>query len=115
MKDSMQSMLLEVDLGIGCRECNTSTTTINFVWLFYNSLFGSEISMKEKNKILILKFQDFIRQDHADLINNILSDSALADLHPSLIKSALIMTSGIAEKLPARQKAADILAKKMSA
>jgi hypothetical protein len=114
MKDSMQTTSIVISSAANCRECNTSTTRVDLRWFFFELLFSDKKSMKEKNKHLILEFQDYISRDCINLVNDILADHALEDLHPSLIKSALIMTSSIAEKLPARQKATEILAMKMS-
>ncbi|RFS21437.1 hypothetical protein DVR12_16200 [Chitinophaga silvatica] len=73
---------------------DTGTRNIDAVRVFFEYLFNQNDSLKDKNKFVFLFFQDCIAQNNTDVISRILCDSALSDLHPSLLKSALIITRG---------------------
>lgn len=74
----------------------TSTKKINFHSYVFNYLFSSDDSLIEKNKKFILHLKRLIDENDKSALNDILSQDALKDLHPSLLKSALIIT----EKTP---------------
>ncbi|RFM36035.1 hypothetical protein [Chitinophaga silvisoli] len=70
---------------------------IDEVRIFFECLFNQEDSLKNKNKFVFLFLQTCIAQKKTDILARILEEPAMADLHPSLIKSALIMTDGLSE------------------
>jgi hypothetical protein len=93
----------------------TSTQNMDMVRVLYEYLFTTDQSMKEKNKFLLLFLQGYIQENNVELIKRILSENALKDLHPSLIKSALIMTEHLQGIEASRERAAQIFKEKMQA
>lgn len=89
----------------------TAQTNIDVVRILYDHIFSSEDSMKDKNKFLMLYLQHYITADDTNLINRVLSDTAITDLHPSLLKSMLIMTENV--NGVNREKVIQLLADKM--
>lgn len=77
-------------------QLSTSTENDNIFELF-GYLFSHTDSLIEKNKFLILYLQDLIVNNNLDWVKAIISDSAFEDLHPSLLKSALIITDNIGQ------------------
>lgn len=94
---------------------HTSTQKMDLIRAIYEYLFTADQTMKEKNKFLLLFLQSCIQDSDIELINRILSENALKDLHPSLIKSALIMTEHVTGTEASRQKASQIFNEKMQA
>lgn len=74
---------------------STGNHNLDVIRVLFEYLFTTEHSLKEQNKYLYLFLQSYIEQNNIELINRLLSDNALNDLHPSLIKSILIMTERI--------------------
>jgi hypothetical protein len=83
-----------------CVECRTSTIALSSAkilsfQLLFTCLFSATATMKDKNKFILLTFQHYIKLGRLDVIDEFFRESALADLHPSLIKSALVMTQDL--------------------
>lgn len=71
-------------------------STPNFdVFGVFGHLFSTEEDLVEKNKWLILTLNRLREGKNYEIIRSILVDQALKDLHPSLIKSAIIMSETI--------------------
>lgn len=74
---------------------DTGVHNIDVGRIFFEYLFCQEDSLKNKNKFIFLFLQTCIAQKNIDVLSRILGDPAMSDLHPSLIKSALIMARGV--------------------
>lgn len=62
--------------------------------ILFEYLFRTDESLVAKNKFLIMYFQRQVENKNFSLVNSIFSQTGvLIDLHPSLLKSMLIMTS----------------------
>ena len=83
------------------------------VRIIYEYLFSSEDSLKDKNKYLFLFLQHHIKENNIDIVGRFLNDSAIKELHPSLLKSALIMTDNVLEVNQFHQIVEEILNQKI--
>lgn len=77
---------------------STGIDNFDALTVLFEYLFTTEASLKDQNKYLFLFLQHYIEQHDVELINKLLSENALNDLHPSLLKSILIMTERIADE-----------------
>src|SRR5688572_18399526 len=82
-------------------ELNKVTTTgkqnLDKVRAVVEYLFTTPNSMKEQNKYLLLFLQTLIQENNKADLKRFLSDEALAELHPSLLKSILIMIENVSD------------------
>ncbi|GEP89807.1 hypothetical protein SAMN05660909_00377 [Chitinophaga terrae (ex Kim and Jung 2007)] len=95
------------------RAATTGIEKIDFIRVFFGYFSGGD-SLKEKNKQLILFLQECISQNNITLVNRILTDKAVEDLHLSLLKSILIMTSGIPDVEGAYNNLEEVYRKKIN-
>ena len=113
------STLSSLSIQDDCIECRTSTIKLSSAKilsfeLLFSCLFSSTATIKDKNKFILLAFQNYIKEERLDVIDEFFRESALSDLHPSLIKSALIMTESIDQSVhESRARASQILQVKL--
>jgi hypothetical protein len=67
--------------------------------ILFENLFNSEIDIVDRNTIVFLQIKNWIEKNEMKEILGFLEtmDSFYTDLHPSLIKSALLISSEIEE------------------
>ncbi|MBS1601162.1 MAG: hypothetical protein JST42_00745 [Bacteroidetes bacterium] len=81
--------------------------------MLFEYFFTTADSLKEQNKLFFIFLQYAVNNNGHELVQRILSDDALKDIHPSLIKSALIMTEHVPGLEAATKKAHEILLSKL--
>lgn len=95
-------------------ECNKSSIELDSVRVLYEYLFNAKASMKDKNKLVFLTMQNYVQEREFKIISDFFLDAALRDLHPSYIKSALIMTEAVDHEVArARKRAIRIFKEKI--
>lgn len=102
-------------LKLGTPTLATGMRNLDHVRLFFESFFTATTSLKDQNKFLFLFLHEYVTQNNTDTINKILSDNAFKDLHPSLLKSALIITENVPGVEQSREKVMSIFNEKMQA
>ena len=88
---------------------STGNQNLDVIRILFEYLFTTEDSLKEQNKYLFLFLQSYIQQNNTEILNRLLSDNALSDLHPSLLKSILIMTEHLEDVNNNRESVSQIL------
>jgi hypothetical protein len=97
------------------------TTTNSFIGkldavrVLFEYIFTSPHSMKQKNKYVFLFLDHHIKINNVKLLNRYLSDNALRDCHPSILKSTLIMTENVPGIEESRAKVVHLFNEKMTA
>ena len=81
----------------------------------FNSLFTAGSTMKERNMSLLLFLQQKIEENNIQLLKRIFMEGSIKDLHPSLLKSMLIITEHVVGMEEARDKVIEIFDQKMLA
>lgn len=81
--------------------------------ILFEQIFSTNKMMKEKNKLLIITLHQLIQDKKIEEIRRFLCSDALFDLHPSLLKSSLIITENISELAEPRFKVKDLLNSKL--
>lgn len=87
--------------------------SLDAVRVLFEYLFSSNQTMKEKNKYVILFLQHHINKNNTKILIKLLSDQALRDCHPSILKSILIMTENVQGLEEYRLKTVQIFQEKM--
>ena len=78
---------------------------------FYNYLFSSTDSLKQRNEFVFLFFQYHLKVENYSLISQILHNGANNELHRSLLKAMLVMTDGVEVLLDGYEKVLHIFNK----
>jgi hypothetical protein len=94
---------------------NIFTGQPNFdpVSVVFEYLFNTDNSLKDQNKFVFLFLQRQISNNKIDIVHNLFSEkSALSDLHPSLLKSMLIMSENIPALAQSRENVESIYSNK---
>ncbi len=93
----------------------TGTQNLDMVRVLFEYLFTTKHTLKDQNKSLMLYLQEYVNKNNTETINRILSDNAVIDLDPSLLKSMLILTEHVAGSEQSRTKVFEIFNNKMQA
>ena len=62
---------------------------------FFEGVKNESISLVEKNKFSLLYLQDKIHENRLELIQEIVTNGELENLHPSIIYSIILMTKNL--------------------
>lgn len=66
--------------------------------VIFGELFDASHLLHERNKYILLYLNSKISEKEFDVIKNFLGNSAIMDLHASILKSILLITESIKEK-----------------
>lgn len=62
---------------------------------FFNKIFDNSIDIVERNEFVYSQFESFITADEIDEIGKILNSNALFDTNGSIIKTIIILSTGL--------------------
>jgi hypothetical protein len=79
------------------------------VWYVYSFLFNNQISLKDRNKWLLLFLQHHIVENNICLLKDLMSElTPIRDMHISFVKAILMMTEHVEEVQEERDRISDI-------
>jgi hypothetical protein len=82
--------------------------------VLYRYLFNDEVSLKDRNKFLLLFLQKHIVQDKIDVIEQTLSEACtLFEIHISFLKAMLMMTEHVEAVSTVHNKLQQIYSERM--
>lgn len=78
---------------IYCEDNYSDIAEISEVASVFEHIFGSNKSLRERNKNLIASINNLLAEGKKDVIENFLSDKCLSEAHPSFLKTILVITN----------------------
>ena len=85
------------------------------VRIIFEYFFTTEHTMKKQNMFLLTFLEYYIANNRSDIVKQFLSETALNDLHASLLNSTIFMIENIPQLQDEKHRIAGILNEKLNA